>query len=180
MAFLGLGFLILHFSATFLFTSPLKNHENENIHYVVNGYMHPLFWQNWSLFVPAPKDNKKIEIAFKEEKGYTEFKDPLENAYRVFKWLRYGPEGKIILGFDNTLWWVYDDLRKLNIPWNRELEGTEAIRFQKMNGYFLLRNLVLGAHKKLSEGEFPGAKVKFIVVDVELRQEYFLIVNIEE
>lgn len=181
LAFLGLGFLFLHFSATYLFTSPLKNHKNENIHYVVNGYMYPLFWQNWSLFVPAPKDNKRIEISFREDdQKYAEYENPLDTYFSVFRWLRYSPQGKIILGFDNALWWVYSDLRKLSTAWGRELIGTEMERFKKMNGYFILRNLVVGTFHRKYEGPFLGAKVKFIVEDVELRQEYFLEIRIDE
>ncbi|MCB0476883.1 MAG: hypothetical protein KDC84_01900 [Crocinitomicaceae bacterium] len=151
------------------------------MHYFVNGYMHPLFWQNWSLFVPAPKDNKQIEISFREsDSSYTEYANPIAHEYAVFKWLRYGPQGKIILGFDNTLWWIYNDLRRLNTAWDRELIGTEELHFKKLNGYYMLRNLVLTAFKKRFDGPFLGAKVKFIVEDVELRQEYYLILNIEE
>lgn len=180
IAFLCLGFLFVHFGITYLFTSPLKNHKNEDIHYVVNGYMYPLFWQNWSLFVPAPRDNKNITISFKESEGtYSDFIDPLEKHYSAFRWLRYSPQGKVILGFDNSLWWVYDDLRKLNHPWGRELEGLEFERFKKLRGYFILKNLVLGSFKRNYDGEFLGAKVRFEVEDTETREKYFILINIE-
>lgn len=180
LSFFGLSFLMIHFGITFLFTSPLKMHENENIHYVVNGYIYPLFWQNWSLFVPSPKDNKKIEIQFKEsEESYSDFIDPLENHYKTFSWLRYGPQGKVILGFDNALWWVYNDLRKLKTPWGRKLEGLEAERFKSMNGYYTLRNLVIGTFKQKYKGAFLGAIVRFSVEDTEFKQEYFIEIEIE-
>jgi hypothetical protein len=179
-AFLCLGFLIFHFSATFLFTSPLKNHKNENIHYVVNGYIYPLFWQNWSLFVSAPVLSKKIEISFKKsDSEYSEYINPLEEHYAIFNWLRYGPQGKVILGFDNTLWWVYDGLNRLNTPWGRKLEGMEAIRFKKTHAYQQLRQLVTGSFHRQYDGEFQGAIVKFIVEDVEMKETYFLILDIE-
>ena len=179
-AFLGLSFLLLHFTIIYLFTSPLKEHKNEDIHYVVNGYIHPLFWQNWSLFVPAPKDNKNIEISFKEsENTYSDFIDPLADYYSIFKWLRYGPQGKVILGFDNSLWWVYNDLRKLNTAWGRTLEGLEYQRFKDMNGYWTLRNLVLGSFKTKYEGEFLGAIVRFKVQDTQLKRTYFIDIPIE-
>ncbi len=180
LAFLGLSFLFLHFSITYLFTSPLKNHQNENVHYVVNGYIYPLFWQNWSLFVPAPRDNKKIEIKFKEAEGqYSDFIDPLEKHYQVFNWLRYSPQGKVVLGFDNALWWVYNDLRKLTTPWGRKLEGLQEKRFRQMNGYWTLKNLVIGCFKQNYEGAFLGATVRFTVHDTEFKQEYYLDIEIE-
>jgi len=165
---------------TYLFTSPLKNHKRENVHYIVNGYIHPLFWQNWSLFVPAPVSNKKILISFKEsDSTYSEMLDPLEAYYAVNNYLRYSPQGKVILGFDNTLWWIHDGLLKLNTAWDRDLEGIAAIKFSKSYAYFMLKNLVLGAFKQNYEGEFQGAKVKFILEDVELRKTFYLIIDVE-
>lgn len=180
LAFLCLGFLCIHFSFTFLYTSPLKNHKNENLHYFVNGYIHPLFWQNWSLFVPAPRDNKKIEISFQEtDSSFSEYYDPLTNYKSVNKWLRYSPQGKVILGFDNALWWVYNDLRKLETPWGRELEGLSLEKFKSRNSYFILKKLILGSFHQKYEGEFRSAKVKFKVEDTESRENYFIIIPIE-
>ena len=142
--------------------------------------MYPLFWQNWSLFVPAPKDDKRIFISFKEsDDSYSELIDPLEKYYAVYQWLRYSPQGKVILGFDNTLWWVYNDLRNLNTPWNRPLEGMAAENFKKMNGHYFLKNLVLGTFKQHYDGTFLGAKVHFKVKDTETQETYFLIIDIE-
>lgn len=180
LAFLCLGFLFFHFTATYLYTSPLKNHTYKKVHYVVNGYIHPLFWQNWSLFVPAPKDNKKILISFREsDSTYSEFENPIEKYAEVYQWIKFSPQGKIILGFDNALWWVYEGLSKMNLPWNRELEGMDEVEFKSKYAYTILRNLVKGAFFQKYAGEFQGAKVKFIIEDVELQKEFYLIIPIE-
>lgn len=102
----GLGFLILHFTATFFYVAPQA--WTGNRFKIYSGYyILPLFHQSWSLFAPAPMVNKKVTIDIITSDGkviseifFNDFSDWHEKV-------RMGASGRFVLLRGNILHSVY-------------------------------------------------------------------------
>ncbi|SDY46103.1 DUF5819 family protein [Thermoactinomyces sp. DSM 45892] len=110
---LSLGFLgafVVHFALTALYVSP-SNPLKVKYSQVVNGYMEPLFTQNWKLFAPDPvtSDNTfYVRVKIKETDGQEKitgwfditsdlFKKNQENRFTPYNRLLRFPRSSIAL-----------------------------------------------------------------------------------
>lgn len=105
----ALGFLVLHFTATFFYVAPVSWTTQRFKNYS-NLYMLPLFHQGWSLFAPSPPTvNKKtnLVIIFPDGRKQKEilFHDFME-AHHTY---RAGISGRFSLLRGNTMHTFYDN-----------------------------------------------------------------------
>lgn len=105
----ALGFLVLHFTATFFYVAPLS-WTGQRFKNYSNFYMLPLFHQGWSLFAPSPpmvnkKTNLTIVFPDGSQKEEVLFSDFVESHHTY----RAGISGRFSLLRGNTMHTFYEN-----------------------------------------------------------------------
>jgi len=103
----ALGFLIIHFTATFFYVAP-PSWTGERFKNYSNYYMLPLFHQSWSLFAPSPPMvNKKVNLKIMDEKGNINTEILFDDFIKWHDKVRMGASGRFVMLRGNTLHSVY-------------------------------------------------------------------------
>lgn len=91
-----------HFGFIFICASPIKT-AHPKINFLSNQYCTPFIYQNWSLFVPAPKTTLKLFVRYKTEKGWSSWNDVLQTQILKNKNNRITGHENTVLLFSNAL-----------------------------------------------------------------------------
>jgi len=103
----AIGFLVLHFTATFFYVAP-PSWTGERFKIYSNYYMLPLFHQSWSLFAPSPPMvNKKVNLKITKEDGKVYSVVLFDDFIQWHEKVRMGASGRFVMLRGNTLHSVY-------------------------------------------------------------------------
>ena len=94
--FLAICFCI-HFTLTALYVLPLNPVQAKGVQFI-NGYMHPLFIQNWQLFAPNPlSDNFYVFLKAQYSNGEeSEWYDLSSQSYKTNQERRISPNNRLV------------------------------------------------------------------------------------
>lgn len=151
----GLGFLFLHFSATFFYVAPpswtgqrLKNYSGY--------YILPLFHQGWSLFAPAPMVNKKVTIDIITKDSIVKSEVFFDEMIEWHNKVRMGASGRFVMLQGNTLHSVYqtflylkENVKNPNQNISQFKESVTGKTFQ-----YLIRKWVEFKYPELKDDEY--------------------------
>ncbi len=106
---LALFFLLGHFAATIVYTSP-RGTFPKSLHQRADQYMIPLFHQNWNLFAPEPpKVSRALFFRCETAEGWSEWINPATTFMEGHYSYRVSYHGKLLQANTNLLHYLMVD-----------------------------------------------------------------------
>jgi len=162
LGWLAFTFVILHFFFIFCFALP-DGHVPASLKKVSTAYVHPFFEQRWSLFVPCPIMDHKLEVNYFFEDDSTNWISPTSEARRLHANLRFLHYGDLALAESNLLYWVETDLKiSDSLGLSNRLH-----QFEKTWSYKMVKNYVFGNARYLLDKTPVSAKVVCVFTNVK-------------
>lgn len=97
---LAVLFLFTHFTLIAFYCISKNNFFIKKISAV---YIHPVFHQNWNLFVPAPDIHKKIFVRYKTNNSWTNWEDIMQNKCNQLRNNPFVGHDLFLLMFSNSV-----------------------------------------------------------------------------
>jgi hypothetical protein len=97
---LAVLFLFTHFILIALYCTSKSNFLVQK---VSNIYIHPVFHQNWNLFVPAPDIHKKIFVRYKTNDSWTNWEDIMQKKCNQLRTNPFVGHDLFLLMFSNSV-----------------------------------------------------------------------------
>ena len=137
-----MGYLIAHFTAVLAYTWPTETKGRfYNYSFV---YIYPFFHQNWTLFVPPPKENFNLFVKYRTSKKQQDWKDLFFEIDAKHQNNRLAGNEAILLSLSNALRY-YSNIPRKNFVYKDRLDDIELT---------ILKRIIIG-YINIQEKEFP-------------------------
>lgn len=157
--------LCLHFFLITINTSPFTINECR-LKTISRMYVYPVFYQNWSLFVPVPNLKNSIYVRHQTQTGYTNWKDILSYEIDEHKANRLIGQESIYLLFSNSLIYELIDLSE---------SSTKVYLEKPKNISFYILHFEISQYLKANDFVKSGTPCEYLLVSTnkEMMNAYY-------
>jgi hypothetical protein len=151
MATALLAYLTVHFFAVIVYAFPVKN-ENRLKAYVFP-YIYPYFHQDWSMFVPVPKENYNVYIKYDSK----EWSDLLFEINLAHQRNRLAGNEALLFSLANGMRYYAASIKEVS---QREEDNSSNVNF------LVLRKIITEYIRKKDPGECKNIQVILRIQDM--------------